>query len=86
MVTVADVNKSVVSSLVDQYSVTVVDPNVIHTLDVDVFAPCAIGAVLNDSTIPQIRELAVCGLQNILPKKWPKKHGSWPACSPKMKY
>lgn len=28
------------------------------------FAPCAPGAVLNDTTIPEIKALAVCGLAN----------------------
>ena len=64
VVTVADVNESAVSQLVDQYSVTAVDPSIIHTLDVDVFAPCALGAVLNDTTIPELKASAVCGLAN----------------------
>ena len=36
----------------------------IHAQDVDVFAPCALGAVLNDATVPEIRARAVCGLAN----------------------
>lgn len=63
-VTVADVNEDAVSRVVDQYSVTAVDATVIHTLDVDVFAPCALGAVLNDTTIPELKARAVCGLAN----------------------
>lgn len=63
-VTIADVNKDAVSQIVDQYPVKAVDPNLIHTLAVDVFAPCALGAVLNDSTIPELKARAVCGLAN----------------------
>ena len=36
----------------------------IHAQDVDVFAPCALGAVLNDTTIPELKARAVCGLAN----------------------
>lgn len=63
-VTVADVNEDAVSQVVDQYGVTAVAPHRIHALDADVFAPCALGAVLNDTTIPELKARAVCGLAN----------------------
>lgn len=64
VVTIADVNERAVAQVVDKHSVFVVDPNHIHALDVDVFAPCALGAVLNDKTIPELKARAVCGLAN----------------------
>jgi leucine dehydrogenase len=63
-VTIADVNKGAVARVMDQYSVSAVDPDMIHAQDVDVFAPCALGAVLNDTTIPELKARAVCGLAN----------------------
>jgi len=63
-VTIADVDKSAVVQIVDRHSVSAVDPNLIHTQDVDVFAPCALGAVLNDTSIPELKARAVCGLAN----------------------
>ncbi|MFK9236774.1 amino acid dehydrogenase, partial [Escherichia coli] len=36
----------------------------VHALDVDVFSPCALGAVLNDRTVPQIRARVVAGAAN----------------------
>ena len=39
-------------------------PETILSLDVDVLAPCALGAVLNDETIPEIRATIVCGGAN----------------------
>jgi leucine dehydrogenase len=36
----------------------------IHALDVDVFSPCALGAVLDDRSIPQIRAGVVAGAAN----------------------
>jgi leucine dehydrogenase len=64
VVTIADVNERAVAQVVDKHSVSAVDPNLIHALDVDVFAPCALGAVLNDTTIPELKARAVCGLAN----------------------
>jgi leucine dehydrogenase len=42
----------------------VVAPEEIFGLDVDVFAPCALGAILNDSTIPQLKAKIVAGAAN----------------------
>jgi leucine dehydrogenase len=61
---VADVGEGAVAAAVEDYGATAVDPAVIHAQDVDVFAPCALGATLNDATVPEIRARAVCGLAN----------------------
>jgi leucine dehydrogenase len=42
----------------------VVPADAIFGLDVDVFAPCALGAVLNDLTIPQLKAKIVAGASN----------------------
>ena len=41
-----------------------VGPEAIYEQPVDVFAPCALGAVLNDRTIPRLRVRLVCGGAN----------------------
>lgn len=64
VVTIADVDERAVAKVMDQYHVSAVEPNIIHAQDVDVFAPCALGAVLNDRTIPELKTRAVCGLAN----------------------
>jgi leucine dehydrogenase len=61
---VADVQDQAVRHVVDNYGARSVDPNAIHAHDVDVFAPCAMGAVINDDTLPQIKAKAICGLAN----------------------
>src|SRR5258705_1241383 len=43
------------------YGATVAAPEEIHPQHVDVFAPAALGAVLNDATIPCLRCRVVCG-------------------------
>lgn len=38
--------------------------NTIHAADVDIFAPCALGGVLNDRTVPEIRAAVIAGAAN----------------------
>ncbi len=61
---VADIRDEAVQPIVEAYGAHPVDPSLIQAQDVDVFAPCALGAVINDVTLPQIRAKAVCGLAN----------------------
>ena len=64
LLTVSDVRGEAVDRVVAEFGATAVDPGQIHSADVDVFAPCALGAGLNDETIPAIRAKVVCGLAN----------------------
>jgi leucine dehydrogenase len=40
------------------------DPTTIHALECDVFAPCALGAVINPQTVDELRCNVVCGAAN----------------------
>jgi leucine dehydrogenase len=44
--------------------VVFVAPDTIYSQDVDVFVPCALGAILNDTTIPQIKAKIIAGTAN----------------------
>jgi leucine dehydrogenase len=61
---VADVNPAAVERVVSEFGATAVATDEIHAQDVDVFAPCALGGVINDETLPQLRAKAVCGVAN----------------------
>ena len=61
---VSDVRESAVTDIVDRYNAVAVAPDAIHAQDADVFAPCAMGAVLNDQTIAEIKARVICGLAN----------------------
>lgn len=61
---VADVDENRVKDTVERYGAEAVLPEHVHRSDVDVFVPCAMGAVLNDQTIPEIKAKAICGLAN----------------------
>lgn len=63
-VTVADVDPSATALAVEAHGVAVVAPEAAHTVACDVFSPCALGAVLSNATIPQLRCAAVCGSAN----------------------
>jgi leucine dehydrogenase len=46
------------------FGATPVDTSKIHTADVDVFSPCALGAVINDDTVGKIQARIVAGSAN----------------------
>lgn len=48
----------------DEFKATVVPPEKIYQQDVDVFAPCALGAVINDDTLRLLRAVVVAGPAN----------------------
>ena len=52
-----------------------VEPSKIFSMDVDVFCPCALGAVLNDETIPKIKAKVIAGSANNVLKD-EVKHGN----------
>ena len=61
---VTDIHREPLVQAGRELGATVVAPDEIFGLDVDVFAPCALGAVLNDSTIPQLKASIVAGAAN----------------------
>lgn len=61
---VTDLHAAAVENAVREFGATAVDMDEVHALDVDVFAPCALGAILNDRTIPQLRAKVVAGAAN----------------------
>ena len=61
---VADINTANVRAAVEEFGAEAVTIEQLFALPVDVLAPCSIGAVLNDRTIPAIRARIVCGGAN----------------------
>ena len=47
-----------------EIGVDIVAPEAIYDVDCDVFAPCALGAILNDDTLPRLKAKAVAGGAN----------------------
>lgn len=63
-VVVADIDKDKVQKTCAQFHTTSVDPDSIVTTECDVFAPCALGAVINDNTISKLKCKIVAGGAN----------------------
>ncbi len=63
-VTVADIDADKVKRTQAKHSVKVSDPEGIITEEADIFAPCALGAVINDKTIQKLKCKAICGGAN----------------------
>jgi leucine dehydrogenase len=61
---VTDINESAVGKAVRDLGAAAVAIDAIHALDVDVFAPCALGSVVNDGTVGDIRARIVAGSAN----------------------
>ena len=63
-ITVCDRNLIAAQRCVAEFGASIVDLNEIYKIDCDVFAPCALGAILNDETISQIKASIVAGSAN----------------------
>lgn len=61
---VTDIHREPLLQAGKELGATVVAPEEVFGLDVDVFAPCALGAILNDATIPQLKASIVAGAAN----------------------
>ncbi|MBV8756487.1 MAG: leucine dehydrogenase, partial [Deltaproteobacteria bacterium] len=62
--TVADVDKLKAERAQREFGASVVDINDVAKVHCDVFAPCALGAGLNDDTIPHLHARIVAGAAN----------------------
>lgn len=61
---VADINDEVVKRAEQQFGAVITSTNNIHSQDVDIFAPCALGGAINSETIDAIKAKIVGGAAN----------------------
>src|SRR5919199_668087 len=61
---VTDIYPERVKRVVDELGARAVAPEEIYGVEADVFAPCALGAIINDQTIPQLKVEIVAGAAN----------------------
>lgn len=61
---VTDINKEAVKRVQEEFGAEAVDPADIYAVECDVFSPCALGAILNDETIPQLKAKVIAGSAN----------------------
>lgn len=61
---VTDIKKDNIERVVNDFGATAVAPDEIHKIECDIYAPCAMGAVINDFTIEQLKCKIVAGAAN----------------------
>jgi leucine dehydrogenase len=63
-VIVTDIDQERVKHVVAEFGARAVGPDEIYGVQADIFAPCALGGIINDKTIPQLKVQIVCGAAN----------------------
>lgn len=61
---VTDINAATLADAAERLGAEVIAPNEVFTQEMDIFAPCALGAVLNAQTVPMLSAKLVCGAAN----------------------
>ncbi len=63
-ITIADINEDNIKRVTAKHKVEVVAPDAIYNVAADIYAPCAMGATLNDDTLARIKATIICGAAN----------------------
>ncbi|WP_338451686.1 branched-chain amino acid dehydrogenase [Niallia oryzisoli] len=61
---VTDINQEAVQRAVQDFNAKAHDPKDIYSVECDIFSPCALGATLNDLTIPRLKAKVIAGSAN----------------------
>ena len=61
---VTDIDAERVKAVVSEFGARAVAPDEIYGVQADIFAPCALGGIINDKTIPQLKVEVVSGAAN----------------------
>lgn len=61
---VTDLDRDAVHRVVEQFGASSIHPDEIYAAACDIYAPCALGATLNDETIPQLKAKVIAGAAN----------------------
>jgi leucine dehydrogenase len=70
---VTDIDQERVRRVVDEFGAEAVRPDAIYGVDADIYAPSALGATINDETLPELKVQIVAGAANNVLKE--ERHG-----------
>ena len=70
---VTDISEDNVMQVVQDFGATAVSPDEIYDVNCDIFSPCALGAIINDDTIPRLSCRIIAGAANNQLKE--ERHG-----------
>lgn len=62
--TVTDIDQDRVQQVVEEFDAESVAPDDVYDVDADIFAPCALGAIINDDTIARLKFDIIAGAAN----------------------
>jgi leucine dehydrogenase len=61
---VTDVDKDALKTAANEFGADVVEPDEIYDADMDIYAPCALGATINDDTLERLKCSIIAGAAN----------------------
>ncbi|NND88571.1 MAG: NAD(P)-binding domain-containing protein, partial [Flavobacteriaceae bacterium] len=61
---ISDLNQERLEEVRDKYHVNIYGGDNIHAEEMDIYAPCALGATINDSTLPLLKAKVIAGAAN----------------------
>jgi leucine dehydrogenase len=61
---ISDINKDQLSDVANKYKAEIISTDNVYTHDMDIYAPCALGATLNSDTIPLLKCAVISGAAN----------------------
>jgi leucine dehydrogenase len=64
LVQISDINEARMQEVSAKYGATIFAGEDVYSADVDIYAPCALGATINDATIDKIRAKVIAGAAN----------------------
>ncbi|MEO8933793.1 MAG: Glu/Leu/Phe/Val dehydrogenase family protein, partial [Xanthomarina sp.] len=64
VVTIADINQELLEKVRKKYGVTIYSGNDLYSEEMDIYAPCALGATINDDTINKFKAKVIAGSAN----------------------
>ena len=59
-----DISEERLKAAADKYKAEVVSADKMFDLDIDIYAPCALGATVNDDTLSKLKSKIICGAAN----------------------
>jgi len=63
-VAITDINEEKLYQVASKYNATIYTGEDLYTADVDIYAPCAMGATINDNTVDKIKAKVIAGAAN----------------------
>ncbi|RXJ45814.1 Glu/Leu/Phe/Val family dehydrogenase [Gelidibacter gilvus] len=63
-VTITDINQERLESVRNKYDVVIYEGDDVYSQEMDIYAPCALGATINDATINKIKAQIIAGSAN----------------------